>query len=46
VVDKRIVPALGSVKLNKLTAAHLDRFYRSLSDKGLAATTVRAAHAG
>ena len=43
--DKRIIPALGSTKLNKLTAAHLDRFYRSLSGEGLAPSSVRMVHA-
>lgn len=42
---KRIIPALGATKLNKLTAANLDRFYRSLSGEGLAPSSVRMVHA-
>jgi integrase len=42
---QRIVPALGRVRLNKLTAAHLDRVYRSLSAGGLAPASVRMVHA-
>jgi integrase len=42
---QRIVPALGKIKLNKLTAAHLDRVYRSLSAGGLAPASVRMVHA-
>jgi integrase len=42
---QRIVPALGKVKLNKLTAAHLDRLYRSLSASGLGSASVRMVHA-
>jgi integrase len=39
------MPPLGAIKLNKLSAAHLDRLYRSLSAEGLAPASVRAVHA-
>jgi integrase len=42
---QRIVPALGKIKLNKLTAAHRERLYRSLSADGLAPASVRMVHA-
>jgi integrase len=42
---QRVVPALGKIKLNKLTAAHLDRLYRGLSADGLAPASVRMVHA-
>ena len=45
VVAQRLVPAFGAIKLNKLSAAHLDRLYRSLSAEGLAPASVRAVHA-
>jgi integrase len=44
-VDGSIVPALGSMKLHRLTAAHLDAYYRSLSESGLAPASVRQFHA-
>jgi integrase len=45
VVAQRLIPALGATKLTKLSAAHLDRLYRSLSAEGLAPASVRAVHA-
>jgi integrase len=46
VVKARIVPALGSTPVRKLTARHLDDFYRSLvTDAGLSPTSVRQVHA-
>lgn len=44
-VAGRVEPALGSIKLNKLTAAHLDRLYGALSKEGLRPATVRQVHA-
>jgi len=32
-----LVPALGSIRLSKLTALNIDRFYISLTDRGLEA---------
>lgn len=45
VAAQRLVAALGATKLTKLSAAHLDRLYRSLSADGLAPASVRAVHA-
>jgi integrase len=44
-VDKHIVPALGRIKLNNLTAAHIQGFYNAKLDTGLAPSTVRYIHA-
>lgn len=40
-----IIPALGCVKLNALTAAHVQSFYRSKMDSGLSPASVRYIHA-
>lgn len=45
IVDQRLTPSLGTIKLSKLTAANLDRLYRSLSAEGLASGSVRMVHA-
>lgn len=45
IIRVRISPAMGHVPVRKLTAADLDRFYRSMSDSGLAPSTVRQTHA-
>jgi integrase len=45
VSDKRIVPALGTKRISKLTAADLDRFYRALLTGGLAPASIRIIHA-
>lgn len=45
IADKIVRPAIGKVRLSKLTAAHLDRLYAELTAKGLKATTVRRVHA-
>ena len=42
---RRIVPALGRIKVAKLSAEHLDRLYGALSDEGLRPATVRQVHA-
>ena len=43
-VDKDIKPAIGSLRLDRLTARHLDTFYRALLDRGLSPATVRRHH--
>ncbi len=43
-IDHRIRPKLGSVKLNKLTPALLDRAYREWLEGGLAPATVHKYH--
>jgi integrase len=43
-VDKRINPALGSVRLDRLNAKNLDDFYRSLHKEGLSPASVRRYH--
>ncbi len=45
VIARRINPALGTVKLRKLSSVHLDRVYRALSDEGLRPATIRQVHA-
>jgi integrase len=44
-VNKHVVPALGNVRLSKLTPAHLQSFYRSKLDAGLSPRTVQYLHA-
>ena len=44
-VYRELVPAIGAVRLSKLTAGHLDRLYSSLRRRGLAPATVRQIHA-
>src|SRR5665213_3091774 len=44
-VRKHIRPALGDVRLDKLTAHKLDEYFQSLSAKGLAPATVKLDHA-
>lgn len=50
VLDRNLLPFLGTVPLSKLGSADLDRFYRRLADKGgrsgrpLSASTVRRTH--
>ena len=43
-VDKHVVPALGNIRLSKLTPAHLQGFYRSKLDAGLSPRTVQYLH--
>lgn len=45
IADKVVRPAIGKVRLSKLTAAQLDRLYAELTAKGLKATSVRRVHA-
>ena len=44
-VDRELIPAIGAVRLSKLTAGHLERLYSSLCRHGLAPATVRQIHA-
>jgi len=44
-IDKRIVPALGKIRLDRLKASDLDRAYTGWLDEGLAPATVRKMHA-
>jgi len=50
VLDRNLLPFLGSVPLSKLGAADLDRFYRRLAERGgragrpLSASTIRRTH--
>ncbi len=44
-VTKHIIPAMGNVKLSKLSPAHLQGLYRSKLDEGLSPRTVQYLHA-
>ncbi len=44
-VEKHIRPALGSVKLDKLTVHDIHRYLGSLADQGLSAATIKLNHA-
>jgi len=44
IAGRDVYPALGNVRLSKLTASHLDALYASLTAKGNKATTVRRVH--
>jgi integrase len=43
-VDRDIAPALGKVRLDKLSGQQLDRYYRALSERGLSDASVRRHH--
>lgn len=43
-IKRLIAPALGKVKLDKLTPLQLDQFYKALSDRGYAPRTPRVIH--
>ncbi len=45
IVSKRLIPALGSRKLQDLTTKDLDALYRALTAEGLAPASVRMVHA-
>ena len=45
IVERVIVPELGAIKLDKLTARHLDALYAKLTKKGNKPATVRRVHA-
>ena len=42
--NKRIIPAIGAVKLAKLDSVTIQKYYNSLTAEGLAAKTVRNIH--
>ena len=44
IVKLHLVPTIGKVKLDKLTARHLDTLYASKLESGLSPTTVSAIH--
>ncbi len=44
-VGRYIIPAIGRVKLEKLTPAHIQHLYREMQDRGLSARTVQYTHA-
>jgi integrase len=44
-VERYVVPALGRVKLTKLTCMHVQGLYRQMQDRGLSARTVQYTHA-
>jgi integrase len=43
-VQHHILPALGNLRLTKLTTRHVEQFYAALMAKGLASTTVHHVH--
>jgi integrase len=45
IIDRQVGPALGKVKLSKLTVTQLDDLYLRLERSGLAPSTVRQVHA-
>ncbi len=44
-VGRYIIPAIGHVKLGKLTPVHVQHLYREMQDRGLSARTVQYTHA-
>jgi integrase len=42
--EKNIKPAIGALRLDRLTARQLDAFYKRLSERGLSAASVRRHH--
>jgi integrase len=44
-VERYMVPALGRIKLTKLTYMHVQGLYRQMQDRGLSARTVQYTHA-
>ena len=44
-VERNILPAIGSVRLDRLTTRHLDELYLSLLARGLSPASVRRHHA-
>jgi integrase len=44
-VKRELGPAIGGVRLSKLTARHLDGLYTALTKRGLAPATIRQVHA-
>jgi integrase len=44
-VARYVIPAIGRIKLGKLTPAHVQHLYREMQDRGLSARTVQYTHA-
>lgn len=44
-IARELVPVIGTIRLSKLTAGHLDQLYSSLRERGLAPATIRQVHA-
>jgi integrase len=44
-VRRYLVPAIGRIKLGKLTPAHVQQLYREMQDRGLSTRTVQYTHA-
>ena len=44
IVNRYVVPTIGSVQLQALTSSHIQRIYAGLLDRGLSATTVIHLH--
>lgn len=44
-IERNILPAIGSVRLDRLSAGHLDDLYRCLLARGLSPASVRRHHA-
>jgi integrase len=44
IIDKHVLPELGPIRIQQLTANHLDRFYGKLLAAGLSPKTVRNVH--
>ena len=45
VVRLRILPALGGIRLDRLSARHLEQLYKSMRDQHLSGRTIRNTHA-
>lgn len=43
-INKHIIPAIGNIAMQDITAASLDKFYNKLLGSGLSASTVKYAH--
>lgn len=43
-VENHVIPSIGKVKLDKLTATHIRRVHDGILDKGLSSTTALLAH--
>src|SRR3712207_3484864 len=44
-MQRYIIPAIGRIKLGKLTPAHVQRLYREMQDRDLSTRTVQYTHA-
>ncbi len=44
-IERNILPVIGSLRLDRLTARHLDDLYRSMLARGLSPSSVRRQHA-